>query len=113
MTAARLKVIAPLVVVAMLVAGLLLTFRDSHDERHLTVLFPSTTSLYEGAQVKVLGVQVGRVESITVEGTHVRVEIAYDEKYRLPADAHAVIVPPSVVGDRFVQLAPAIWSSAR
>ena len=104
---ARTKVVAPLLVLAMLLTGLFLTFRDSHDERHLTVLFPSTTSLYEGAQVKVLGVKIGRVESITVEGTHVRVEIVYDAEYRLPADAHAVIVPPSVVGDRFVQIAPA------
>lgn len=110
MTAARLKVLAPLLVLAMLVAGLVLTFRDSNDQKHVTVLFPSTTSLYEGAQVKVLGVRIGNVESIEVEGTHVRVEIAYDDEYALPADAHAVIVPPSVVGDRFVQLAPAYVS---
>jgi phospholipid/cholesterol/gamma-HCH transport system substrate-binding protein len=73
----------------------------------MTVMFPSTTSLYQGAQVKVLGVRVGTVDSIQVKGTQVQVELSYDPEVKLPADVHAVIVPPSVVGDRFVQLAPA------
>ena len=76
-------------------------------ERTLTVTFPSTISLYEGAQVKVLGVRVGTVESIEVVGTSVRVELSYDDEVDLPADVSALVVPPSIVGDRFVQLAPA------
>ncbi|WP_370248966.1 MCE family protein [Nocardioides sp.] len=76
------------------------------EQRRLTVMFPSTTSLYEGAQVKVLGVRVGTVEDIAVEGTAVRVTMVYDPAVTLPADVHAVVVPPSVVGDRFIQLAP-------
>jgi phospholipid/cholesterol/gamma-HCH transport system substrate-binding protein len=37
----------------------------------------------------------------------VRVDLRYDADYEVPADARAVIVPPSVVSDRYVQLAPA------
>lgn len=33
--------------------------------------------------------------------------MTYDRDVRLPKDVHAMIVPPSLVGDRFVQLAPA------
>lgn len=80
--------------------------------RHLEVMFPRTTSLYEGAQVKVLGVRVGTVDSIEVEGTAVRVSMSYDPAVKLPDDVHAVIVPPSVVGDRFIQLAPAYTGGA-
>jgi phospholipid/cholesterol/gamma-HCH transport system substrate-binding protein len=80
------------------------------DPRTLTVMFPSTTSLYQGAQVKVLGVRVGTVDSIEVKGTQVQVGLSYDPDVKLPEDVHAVIVPPSVVGDRFVQLAPAYTS---
>ena len=36
-----------------------------------------------------------------------RVEMEYDAKYKLPADAKAVIVTPTLVADRFVQLTPA------
>lgn len=99
-------VVALLVLSAMALLGPTL----KPDPRRLTVMFPSTTSLYQGAQVKVLGVRVGTVDSITVVGTQVRVRMSYDRGVRIPADVHAVIVPPSVVGDRFVQLAPAYTS---
>ena len=40
-------------------------------------------------------------------GTDVTVTMAYDDEVKLPADAKAVIIAPSVVGDRYVQLTPA------
>lgn len=76
------------------------------DSKHLTALFPRAVSFYPGAQVKVLGVRIGTVEEVRVEGKHVRVEMSYDAGRDLPADVHAVIVPPSLLGDRFVQLTP-------
>lgn len=100
------RLLVLLVVAVLAVAGIVLMRGDDPGSRHLTATFPSTVNLYEGAQVKVLGVQVGEVTSVEVEGTAVTVEITYDE-VRLPADVHALIVPPSIVGDRFVQLAPA------
>lgn len=95
------------VLVPLAVTGVLLA-RGGEDDRRLTATFASTTSLYEGAQVKVLGVKVGQVDSIEVRGTEVQVEISYDAEVRLPDDVHALVVPPSIVGDRFVQLAP-VW----
>ena len=37
----------------------------------------------------------------------------YDAKVDVPADAQAVIIAPSVVGDRFVQLTPAYEGGRR
>jgi phospholipid/cholesterol/gamma-HCH transport system substrate-binding protein len=54
----------------------------------------------------VLGVPVGTVDTITPSGTDVVVTMHYDPKITLPADAKAVIVAPSIVGDRYVQLTP-------
>lgn len=104
----RTRLLVGLVVVALLVGGFL-TFRpgSGDGERELTATFPSTVNLYEGAQVKVLGVRVGTVTSVEVVGTSVQVRMTYDDDVRLPADVQAVIVPPSIVGDRFVQLTPA------
>ena len=45
-------------------------------------------------------------------GTKVRVEITYDAKYKVPADAKAAVISPSIVGDRFVQLTPAYTEGA-
>ena len=45
-------------------------------------------------------------------GTKVRVEMHYDDKYKVPAGAKAAVVSPSIVGDRFVQLTPAYTQGA-
>jgi phospholipid/cholesterol/gamma-HCH transport system substrate-binding protein len=102
----RLPGLLAVAVMVTLAASGVLVLRDGED-RTLTATFASTTSLYEGAQVKVLGVKVGTVESIEVKETEVEVEISYSRDVRLPDDVHALVVPPSIVGDRFVQLAPA------
>jgi len=102
------RLIVPLVLVALAVTAFVVWSGSKPDDKHITATFPSTTSLYKGANVKVLGVAVGTVDSIEVKGTSVRVEISYDDSVKLPADVHALVVPPSIVGDRFIQLAP-VW----
>ena len=67
----------------------------------------ATISVYEGSDVRVLGVPVGTVTRVEPTGTDVTVTMAYDDDVKLPADAKAVIIAPSVVGDRYVQLTPA------
>jgi phospholipid/cholesterol/gamma-HCH transport system substrate-binding protein len=49
------------------------------------------------------------VTRVEPTGTDVTVTMTYDDDVTLPADAKAVIIAPSVVGDRYVQLTPA-WS---
>ncbi len=53
-----------------------------------------------------LGVPIGKVDTVTPSGTDVVVTMSYDAKVKIPADAAAVIVSPSIVGDRFIQLTP-------
>ena len=107
--------ISPLVAgiaVAALVVALLVVFWPGADKKYVVAEFPRTVSLYEGSDVKILGVAVGKVEKVTPAGTKVKVKIYYDGKYKVPADAKAVVVSPSIVGDRFVQLTPAYKDGA-
>jgi virulence factor Mce-like protein len=105
------SLIAGAVVLLVLVAAFLV-FRPGNDQVTMTADFPRTVSLYEGSDVKILGVPVGKVDKITPMGTKVRVTMHYDKKYKVPADAKAAIVSPSIVGDRFVQLTPAYTKGA-
>jgi len=66
--------------------------------------------LYKHSDVRVLGVRIGQVTSIKPEGTTVRVEMEYDAKYKLAVDAKAVVIAPSIVSDRYVQITP-VWKS--
>ncbi|MCW2787100.1 MAG: hypothetical protein JWP74_3617 [Marmoricola sp.] len=106
-------VLSGAVVLLLVLAGITLVRSGGTKDRTLTATFARTTSLYAGAKVKVLGVPVGKVDSIKVVGTSVRVKISYNGDVDLPTNVHALIVPPSIVGDRFVQLAPAYESGAR
>lgn len=100
------KVLAAVVVVLLIVATLLF-LNNGDGKRFVTVDFDQTNSVYEGSAVKVLGVKIGTVETLEPKGQVVRVKIAYDGKQKLPADVKAVVVSPSIVGDRYIQLAPA------
>lgn len=99
------RLLIPGLIVALLAAAALVMFQGE-DRKTLTAHFPRTVSIYEGSDVRVLGVPVGNVETVTPSGTDVVVTMSYDATTQVPADAKAVIVAPSVVGDRFVQLTP-------
>lgn len=96
---------AAAVVLVLVAVGAVLLTRSSG--RTVTAYFSRTIGLYTGSSVRVLGVPVGKVTSITSEDTRVKVVMTYDSRYKLPADAKAVVVPPSIVADRYVQFTPA------
>ncbi|WP_231998856.1 MCE family protein [Nocardioides baekrokdamisoli] len=96
--------IVPVVLTALVVTGLYFLLSGTSGKT-LTAYFPRTVSLYKGSDVRILGVKVGAVDSVTPDGAQVKVVMHYDTKIKVPADAKAVIVAPAVVGDRFVQLA--------
>lgn len=77
------------------------------ETRTLTAHFDRTVGLYKNSDVRILGVKIGKVTSIEPDGATVRVEMEYDDKYKIPAAAQAVVVAPSIVSDRYVQLTPA------
>jgi phospholipid/cholesterol/gamma-HCH transport system substrate-binding protein len=99
---------APVVLIlAMVVVAAGVLWRVDEPTRRLAVDFTATVGLHPGSDVRILGVRVGEVVAVTPRGRTVRVDLRYDADYQVPADARAVIVSPSVVSDRYVQLAPA------
>ena len=97
--------IAAGLVVVLLVGAVLLLLPGS-GQKHVTAEFPRAISLYKGSDVKILGVAVGKVDEVDPSGTKVIVKFHYDSKYKVPADAKAAVISPSIVGDRFIQLTP-------
>ena len=102
----RVAVAAVGVAVLGTVVGVLMWGHDVPTQ-DVTAHFTSAVGVHEGSDVRVLGVKIGRVVSVRPEGQTVRVEMSYDKRFPIPADVRAVIVPPSVVSDRYVQLTPA------
>ncbi len=101
----RRTVVAGGLVLALL-AGLAVVLWPGGGSRHLRAEFVRAVGLYPGSDVRILGVKVGEVTSVRPAGDRVVVDMAYDDRYSVPADAKAVVVAPSVVSDRYVQLTP-------
>jgi phospholipid/cholesterol/gamma-HCH transport system substrate-binding protein len=99
------SIVAGAVVLALLV-GLVLYILPGGGTQHARAEFVRSVGLYEGSDVRVLGVKIGKVTGLTPRGDRVVVDFEYDDEYKIPADAKAVVVAPSVVSDRYVQLTP-------
>jgi len=72
----------------------------------VTAYFSQTLALYPGDKVQIMGVQVGKIEKIEPDGDKMKVTFNYEKKYKVPANATASILNPSLVASRTVQLAP-------
>ncbi|HEX4252826.1 MAG TPA: MCE family protein [Pseudonocardia sp.] len=103
----RTSLIAMACVLVLVVAtGLWWLMRPAEGTR-LTAYFDRAVGLYQGSDVRVLGVRVGTIDKVTPDGPTVRVDLTVDPKYPIPAGASAAIIASSLVSDRYVQLTPA------
>lgn len=100
------------IVLALVVALALWWVLLEGNNRRYSAVFTGVVGLYEDNDVRILGVKVGHVESVTPQGDTVRVDMLVDRTVRLPAEAKAVIVAPSLVSDRYVQFTPAYTDGA-
>ena len=90
----------------MLLVGLVSVLRGGAETKTATAYFPKAVHVYDQSDVSVLGVKIGSITRVVPEGTQVRVDFEYDSKQRIPAEAFAVFVEPTLVADRALQLAP-------
>lgn len=97
--------VAGVLVLAVVVAAAVY-FLPGLGKNKVVAYFPTTTGLYEGDDVRVLGVTMGKVDKIEPGGDFSKVTMYVDSSVDLPADAKAVIVAPSLVSGRFVQFTP-------
>jgi phospholipid/cholesterol/gamma-HCH transport system substrate-binding protein len=69
--------------------------------------FQNSNGIFAGDEVRILGVAVGKIDTIEPQPQRVKITFFYDSKYQVPADAKAVILSPSLVTSRAIQLTPA------
>ena len=108
-----LRAIAIVVVIAVVLTAVTFWTFMPRNGRHITAYFTTATGLYVGSTVRVLGIPVGTVDAVEPMGTQVRATLSLDSDQPIPADAAAVVVAPSLVSDRFVQLSPVYKSGPK
>ena len=100
------------IVAALLLAATFFVFTGGGSTKTLTAHFSRAVAIYKGSDVRLMGVRIGSVDAVVPEGDSVRIEMSYDADYKLPAGAKAMIVTPTLVADRFVQISPAYTRGA-
>jgi phospholipid/cholesterol/gamma-HCH transport system substrate-binding protein len=98
------RIVAITLVFGVLTAGVLWWVFGSDDQKRITAYFSRTVGVYAGSDVQVLGVRVGAVESVTPRGDRVEVVFTLDREVGIAPGTKAVVIAPSVVSDRYVQL---------
>ena len=100
-------VIGALAIVAALVLAYLgLQLYKKLTTNTVVAYFPAANALYNGDKVEIMGVKVGAIDKVEPAGDKMKVTFHYSNKYKVPADAQAVILNPTLVASRLIQLEP-------
>jgi len=108
-----IALIAGLVVTAVIATAVVVEVQRHRNRIHITAYFTESNGIYAGNHVDILGLPVGSVSSVTPEPNRVKVVISLPKGTKIPLDAQAYIVPPSVISDRYVGLSPAYNGSGK
>jgi phospholipid/cholesterol/gamma-HCH transport system substrate-binding protein len=92
--------------VVALLGGVGALMRSAGGRTHVVGYFDSANNIFVGDAVVILGVAVGQIEKIEPQPDRVKISFWYDDKYKVPADAKAVVLSPSLVTVRVLQLTP-------
>jgi phospholipid/cholesterol/gamma-HCH transport system substrate-binding protein len=74
---------------------------------HVVAYFDNSNDIFAGDDVVILGVKVGQIETIEPQPQRAKITFWVDDKYKLPAQANAVILSPKLITSRAIQLTPA------
>jgi phospholipid/cholesterol/gamma-HCH transport system substrate-binding protein len=100
-------IVGSLAIVAALVLGFLgIQLYKKLTNNTVVAYFPVANALYNGDRVEIMGVKVGAIDKIEPAGDKMKVTFHYSNKYKVPADAQAVILNPTLVASRLLQLEP-------
>lgn len=103
------RVVIAAVLALVLGVGTVVVIRSDVKRGHTRIVayFDNSNGIFTGDEVRILGVPVGAIDKIEPQPLRAKVTFWVDDKYRVPADANAVIVSPSLVTSRAIQLTPA------
>ncbi|BBZ36790.1 MCE family protein [Mycolicibacterium confluentis] len=109
MTKRDMRASLSVIMALLLIAGLVVAVRaaDQVNRVHVVGYFANSNGIYVGDEVRILGVPVGKIDKIEPQTDTVKITFWFDADQQVPAEANAVILSPSLVSVRAIQLTPA------
>ncbi len=92
-----------LLVVGIMVLG---DYRFLHRGYTLTIMLNNVRGLHKGDPVTMLGMEVGKVQDMTLREDKVAVTVWIDHKFKFPIDSSAKLQSTSVMGGKCIEFQP-------
>jgi phospholipid/cholesterol/gamma-HCH transport system substrate-binding protein len=102
----RIGVAVILVAAAGMATVVLVRTVNRSDRTHIVAYFANSNGVFVGDDVRIRGVNVGSIEQIQPEQDRVKISFSIDRSVKVPADVKAVILSPTLVTARAIQLTP-------
>ncbi|OBF37453.1 mammalian cell entry protein [Mycolicibacterium peregrinum] len=104
----RPRLALAIALIAVLIAGCFAVLKLSERIGRTVVVgyFDNSTGLFEGDDVRIRGVNVGKIEKIEPEAERTKITFWFGSEYKVPAEVNAVILSPQLVTGRAIQLTP-------
>lgn len=109
MNSRTIRIALAVTLVSLTAGGSLAAARAAEETKrtHVVAYFDNSNGIFVGDDIRIKGVPVGRIESIEPQPKRVKITFWFDDKYKVPAAAKAVILSPTLVATRAIQLTPA------
>jgi phospholipid/cholesterol/gamma-HCH transport system substrate-binding protein len=104
----RTALVAAMLAVVLSAAAVVAGWQLYQELTNNTVVayFSEANALYSGDKVQLMGAAVGAIDKIEPAGDKMKVTFHYANKYKVPANAAAVVLNPTLVASRVIQLEP-------
>ena len=104
----RVALVIGIVVVVLAIAAVVVgrQLYQKWTTNTVVAYFSEANALYVGDKVQIMGVRVGSIDKIEPAGNKMKVTFHYNNKYKVPANASAAIINPTLVASRVIQLEP-------
>jgi len=109
MRSTRTRIVVAVVLVLAALGGIaVLRWLPAMENRtNVVAYFDNSNGIFVGDNVIVLGVKVGEIDDIAPQPDGAKISFWVDDKYKVPAQANALILSPKLITSRAIQLTPA------
>jgi phospholipid/cholesterol/gamma-HCH transport system substrate-binding protein len=104
---ARIGIVVSAAVVIFVGGVLFLRGVDLRSRQYsLNVYYPNVNGLQTGDKVTVAGLAIGHVESMSLVGHRIAVNLSLQTKVHLPRDSKALLKSETIMGGKFIEITP-------
>jgi phospholipid/cholesterol/gamma-HCH transport system substrate-binding protein len=102
----RVVLAAALILIATGAGLAVVHFTRLANRVYVVAYFENSNGVFVGDDVRIRGVNVGKIEQIEAEPNRVKISFWFDKQHPAPADAKVVILSPTLITARAIQLTP-------